>query len=597
MPYVCNKCGGGVEDDAKACPKCAAPKASWTIIAEKTRTFVVGKGFTLHRGRSLRPGERDAERLVATSARCVTKRAAAAWAEEGLCPPHRYLLFVKYKPTASARDVELTIDFGTKEAGEASVEPPGVPIVARGAARQKPAPAKVRRVFLSRHGDRKSGDDAIDPTDGQARADALAARLEAEGITEILVTPLRRTQQTAAPLAKKLGLTPVVIDYTATDDDADVPGYVKRVTDHLARSKQAATLVVGHSETTPHVVQALSGKTPKLDGFGQLFTVTLGTPPQLAEERYGAGATPPAKVEEAAVEAKPAAAPLAPGELEVPLLFVYGDPADPLPVFEGVAVVDLGEPGPGGEPSFAPTIDVRAIRKPWRKLPVEAAGARWSVREAREGDPVELRCDTEQPDGAKAALTILEHDADGAHDEVTTLEGEVADGVLRAPWAYQLQDDQDDVDVGPVQGVPEFIFRTAPDGEELESGLLRYQTWIEVELKTQEGAPVAGHTLWLVKPDGSREERRTDEQGLARWDPVPPGLHTITDALPDEDDVPTAGADYLVVGDGPDAGEEAAAADEDFELVLGQTEPRAAGGADAASTPDDVDFELVIGRQ
>ncbi len=53
------------------------------------------------------------------------------------------------------------------------------------------------------------GDPALAP-EGHAQAERLAARLAAVPIDAIYVTTLRRTAQTAAPLAARLGLTPIV---------------------------------------------------------------------------------------------------------------------------------------------------------------------------------------------------------------------------------------------------------------------------------------------------------------------------------------------------------------------------------------------------
>ena len=46
-------------------------------------------------------------------------------------------------------------------------------------------------------------------TDGERQAELLADRLEREQIDAIYVTTLRRTHETAAPLARRLGITPV----------------------------------------------------------------------------------------------------------------------------------------------------------------------------------------------------------------------------------------------------------------------------------------------------------------------------------------------------------------------------------------------------
>ena len=67
------------------------------------------------------------------------------------------------------------------------------------------APAHPDRPFPSHGG---HGDPDLDPV-GVQQADLLAARLAGEPIAAIYVTTLRRTHQTAAPLAARLGLTPI----------------------------------------------------------------------------------------------------------------------------------------------------------------------------------------------------------------------------------------------------------------------------------------------------------------------------------------------------------------------------------------------------
>ena len=53
------------------------------------------------------------------------------------------------------------------------------------------------------------GDPPLDPV-GEQQAQAVAARLLEEDLSAIYVTTLQRTAQTAAPLATRLGITPVV---------------------------------------------------------------------------------------------------------------------------------------------------------------------------------------------------------------------------------------------------------------------------------------------------------------------------------------------------------------------------------------------------
>lgn len=54
-------------------------------------------------------------------------------------------------------------------------------------------------------------DDPDLAAEGRVQADLVAHRLAVEPIEAIYVTPLRRTQQTAAPLVRRLGLEPTVV--------------------------------------------------------------------------------------------------------------------------------------------------------------------------------------------------------------------------------------------------------------------------------------------------------------------------------------------------------------------------------------------------
>lgn len=84
------------------------------------------------------------------------------------------------------------------------------------------APAGATRVLLVRHGESAAAhpdrpfplvDGHGDPPlhdEGHRQAERLAHRLEREPIRAIYVTTLRRTHQTAAPLAARLGLEPIV---------------------------------------------------------------------------------------------------------------------------------------------------------------------------------------------------------------------------------------------------------------------------------------------------------------------------------------------------------------------------------------------------
>lgn len=83
-------------------------------------------------------------------------------------------------------------------------------------------PPGATELFLVRHGESKAvvpgeerphhegHDDPPLAPDGRVQAEAVGARLADQQIDAIYVSSLRRTHETAAPLAARLGLTPVV---------------------------------------------------------------------------------------------------------------------------------------------------------------------------------------------------------------------------------------------------------------------------------------------------------------------------------------------------------------------------------------------------
>jgi broad specificity phosphatase PhoE len=86
------------------------------------------------------------------------------------------------------------------------------------------------------------------------------------GIRAVFVTEYKRTQETAAPLAKALGITPSVI--TSKDQE----GLIARI-----KASAGNVLVVGHSNSVPEVIKRLGVATTVTiadDEFDHLFVVT-----------------------------------------------------------------------------------------------------------------------------------------------------------------------------------------------------------------------------------------------------------------------------------------------------------------------------------
>lgn len=131
------------------------------------------------------------------------------------------------------------------------------------------AQQNVRTVFLVRHAEKASatGDAPLSP-EGQKRAECLAVTLKDAGIKQIYVTDTMRTQQTAAPLAKALKITPKILP--AKDPNALIKDLVYVGGGNI--------LVVGHSDTVPFVIARMQGGTVPPIGeneYDRLFVMTI----------------------------------------------------------------------------------------------------------------------------------------------------------------------------------------------------------------------------------------------------------------------------------------------------------------------------------
>jgi phosphohistidine phosphatase SixA len=135
-------------------------------------------------------------------------------------------------------------------------------------------------IFIVRHAE-KVDDTSKDPDlseAGRTRAQALAGLLKDADITSIYVTDFKRTQQTAMPLAKLLGLQTKTI--VASNPDA--------LTKSL-HELHGNALVVGHTNTIPNWIKALGIATPITIGdnhYDDLFVVVLTEKPRLIHLHY-----------------------------------------------------------------------------------------------------------------------------------------------------------------------------------------------------------------------------------------------------------------------------------------------------------------------
>jgi broad specificity phosphatase PhoE len=115
------------------------------------------------------------------------------------------------------------------------------------------AGAESLTVFVVRHAEKETtGADPSLTEAGRERAESLAVMLADAGVTAIFSSEFKRTQETAAPIAKRLGLSVTVVP------GKDVDALLSKV---RAVAPAGRVLIVGHSNTVPELVKSLTGVT------------------------------------------------------------------------------------------------------------------------------------------------------------------------------------------------------------------------------------------------------------------------------------------------------------------------------------------------
>lgn len=132
-----------------------------------------------------------------------------------------------------------------------------------------PVAALPDTIYVMRHLERDPGQDPDLNAVGAANAERLASWFARNPPKAIYVSQFRRSQQTAAPLAKKLKLSPV--GYQARAPEAIYDG---------VRASKGPVLIVAHNNTVPVIVEALGG--PKAAGdleetdYGRIWILQRG---------------------------------------------------------------------------------------------------------------------------------------------------------------------------------------------------------------------------------------------------------------------------------------------------------------------------------
>jgi len=144
-------------------------------------------------------------------------------------------------------------------------------------------------VYLIRHAEKESDTDPNPNLSarGKARAESLAVQLRDSGVNMIIISDLKRTSQTAAPLASLRHLRPKIIPIGSS-----VEMHVRRIADEVRDHPGATILVVGHNNTVNRILERLGGEQIGdlcTDEYANLIIVSLsqGKPTKMLLEQYG----------------------------------------------------------------------------------------------------------------------------------------------------------------------------------------------------------------------------------------------------------------------------------------------------------------------
>ena len=138
--------------------------------------------------------------------------------------------------------------------------------------------ASTTTIFVLRHAEAsaEAGNDPPLSLAGELRAERLLEAFGATGdlgLDGILVSETRRSQETARPLATALGVPVIVVPA------ADPATVASRA---LAEFRGGRVMIIGHSNTVPAVVGALSGRKVPAMGETDFATVYVVTRPRFS---------------------------------------------------------------------------------------------------------------------------------------------------------------------------------------------------------------------------------------------------------------------------------------------------------------------------
>jgi hypothetical protein len=108
---------------------------------------------------------------------------------------------------------------------------------------------------------------------------------------------------------------------------------------------------------------------------------------------------------------------------------------------------------------------------------------------------------------------------------VEEIEAEVKGEKVEGEWAYVYPEEESEGE-GDASGgysAPQYYFELRIGSCTARSGLLKYQDYVEIELKDEEGQGVGGEQYMLYLPNGGVRQGTLDGKGKKKEENIPPG--------------------------------------------------------------------------
>ncbi len=204
------------------------------------------------------------------------------------------------------------------------------------------------------------------------------------------------------------------------------------------------------------------------------------------------------------------------GEFKIPKDFKPGDRI----FFE----VDLSKNGLKGKSNSIPVFPKPVV-----------TNIKWSAEKAHRGSTLTLSADVKKVrGGTEAKVIIYEYDRDGAHDKITELPAVIENSAIEVEWEFEYHKDVDEIptqkeldEYGGSYNPPEYFFviriNDFEHGADQESGLLKFEDWIDLKLVNFTGK----EKYVLHLPDGSTKKGDFDDKGRIVVKKTLPGRYYV----------------------------------------------------------------------